>query len=241
MCNSTNTSEQLATPATELDLLFPKPPSYISEEYAEKTKDAIRKGGYCMQDGKTGLSKDSLAQILNTDKKGVNIFVEKLIGTDELKCINGETVVSTPKVKEELSRRIEQPRSDTERQNLQYNDSAVDSLRDCQEAERRRSRIEDTIRSEIRNLKKKRIKEYSITHDELTKEELQDNSAAHHITRKKDDPDKATDLDNIVIVNDDTHTTIHKECAETPEKLDELCDKKGWNRPNKSSKAHANG
>lgn len=233
MDNSQNISEQLATPAADLDLIFPKPPVYIPAEYAKKTYKAIESGGYCMEDGKTGISKDSLAQILDTDKKGVNIFVENLIGTDEIKCINGEIVVSTPKIKEELSRRIEQHRTDMERQNLQFNDSAVNALRDCQEAERRRSRAEDIKREELPKLKAKRIKEYNITSDELTGEPLLDNAAAHHITRKEDNPDCATDLEhNIKIVNESTHRKIHQENAETPKKLEELCKQNGWKSPN---------
>ena len=58
--------------------------------------------------------------------------------------------------------------------------------------------------------------------------EAYNDAEGHHKVRKADDPDKALDLDNIVVTKKKNHQTIHSEGANDPEKLKELAEKKGW-------------
>lgn len=67
---------------------------------------------------------------------------------------------------------------------------------------------------------------------QLEREKFEGDAEGHHITRKKDDPSKALVLSNIVVVKSQTHDTIHKAEANSPETLKELAKEKGWNEEN---------
>lgn len=80
--------------------------------------------------------------------------------------------------------------------------------------------------------RRKKIKAENITCDQLTGEEFEDDAEGHHMTRKKDDPSKALDPSNIIVVKSKTHDAIHKAEANSPETLKELAKEKGWNEEN---------
>ena len=97
------------------------------------------------------------------------------------------------------------------------------------ELEKERSINSDRIQKELPTLTKKKIKAENITCDQLTGEEFEDDAEGHHMTRKKDDPSKALDPSNIIVVKSKTHDAIHKAEANSPETLKELAKEKGWN------------
>ena len=74
--------------------------------------------------------------------------------------------------------------------------------------------------------------QYDNEGDQLTGEEFEDDAEGHHMTRKKDDPSKALDPSNIIVVKSKTHHAIHKAEANSPETLKELAKEKGWNEEN---------
>lgn len=100
------------------------------------------------------------------------------------------------------------------------------------ELEKERSINSDRIQKELPTLTKKKIKAENITCDQLTGEEFEDDAEGHHMTRKKDDPSKALDPSNIIVVKSKTHHAIHKAEANSPETLKELAKEKGWNEEN---------
>lgn len=226
-------NELVVHSASELTLNFPEANPHISEGDANKTRVAIREQGAYTPDGKAFINKRIIPKILATDNKGANRFVNDL--DDEEKMQNGpDTLVSVPSVMEEISNRLQWPIDTIKREKLKDNENCVAALRDAPELEKIREVQESRIRKELPGLKKKKIKAEGISACQVTREPLQPDAHAHHISRKADNPSLALDLTNIAVVNPRPHDEIHGAGAESSEELSALCKEKGWNDPTKS-------
>lgn len=233
MCNNKK-SELVIHSASDLTLTFPKANQHIPSKEAEKTRKAISTQGAYTPDGKAYVNKKALPQVLATDQKGVNRFVNDL--EDEDKMENGsETFVSAPAVMKEISERIQWPIDTIKKEKLRDSEGCVQALRDAPELDKIREVRESNIRKELPSLKMKKIKAESVTACQVTDEPLLPDAHAHHIQRKADNPSKALDLDNIVVVNPAPHDEIHAAGAESWDELSNLCKEKGWNDPTEKS------
>ena len=72
------------------------------------------------------------------------------------------------------------------------------------------------------------MKSENINKCQLVDEEFENDAQGHHKVRKADNPRKALDCDNIIVVKKRHHGIIHSEGAETPEELKVLAKIKGW-------------
>ena len=226
-------NELVVHSASDLTLKFPEANQHITSKEAKKTRKAVSTGGAYTPDGKAYVNKKALPQVLATDKKGVNRFVNDLENEDKMK--NGsEVFVSAPSVMKEISERIEWPIDTIQKEKLRDSEGCVQALRDAPELDKIREIKESNIRKELPGLKAKKIKAENITACQVSSKSLQPNSHAHHIVRKADDPWKALDLNNIAVVNPVPHDEIHAAGAESPEELSKLCKEKGWNDPTRS-------
>ena len=113
---------------------------------------------------------------------------------------------------------------------LRDSEACLKALRDAPELEKIREAQESRNRHEQSKLKVRKIEE-GVTTCQLSGEPLEANSEAHHIERKADNPKKALDLDNVVLVNPAVHQEIHRKGAESPEELKALCEEKNWKAP----------
>ena len=217
-------SKDIVLHSTEkLDIKFPEPYD-IDKKRSLKSQDLIKKTSIYNESGKTFINKNSISHLLGTDKKGVNKIYNNADNEDKIENGNNK-YLSTSATKKEISKRIEEPRDTLEREHLKDTEKNLIALRDFPDLEKLREIKESKIRKELPKVKEKKRKlekEDYVTGELLTKPEV------HHIERVADNPNKALDEDNLVVVNQDTHKEIHKEGAESKEKLEEF--KKNWNK-----------
>lgn len=234
-CNENNNLPDV-THASDIDFQFPKPSKNVEANIVKRIQDTVK--AECVMLSKTGetyISKEGVRKILFTDNPGVNKFINDL-DQEEIKKINGKQMIPTPEVNKELSKRIQEPREQQERENLKYSEQCVNSFRDNSDAEKRRTLEEEKIQRDLPSFTKKLKAKNNITNDELTDEPLEDGAEAHHIERRADSPTQALNPDNIVYVNKNTHKEIHrdKDKEVSRESLEEKCMEKNWKIPPKS-------
>lgn len=121
-----------------------------------------------------------------------------------------------------------------QKERLRDSEGCINALRDAPELEKIREAEESRNRKEQPKLKEKKIKAEGISVCQLTSEPLTGDAHAHHIERQADNPRKARDLNNVIVVNPSPHGEVHTAGAETREELSALCASKGWNDPTKS-------
>lgn len=216
--------------AKNLDIKFPQNTNLNEKENLLPQK-AIKETGIVDSTGKAFVGKTKMKDILITDKSGVNQFYNDL--NDEDKFENGnKKYASVSACQKEITSKVQQDRPQLEREKLKHSRDCLNAFIESPELEKERSINSDRIKQELPTLTKKKMKAENITCDQLTGEEFEGDAEGHHVTRKKDDPSKALDLDNIIVVKSKTHDTIHKEEANTPGDLKALAKEKGWSEDN---------
>jgi hypothetical protein len=214
--------------ANKITIKYPEPPECLEEKDVKTRQDKISKHGVYTNDGHCYLNKKAIPSVLCTDASGANTFYNDLENDDKL--VNGnERFATVEAVNKELSKRIQEPRDAYVREKLKYGEKCLNEFRDSPEISELRSIGESKIRKELPNLKEKKIKAENLETCQLTNEPLEKDAAAHHIERKSDKPRKATDLENILVINPNPHEIIHKEGAESKEELNNLAEQLGWN------------
>lgn len=230
--SKTRKSSLVVRTAADLTLKFPEPQPSLAVKDAEKTKDVIRKhGAYDLQGGSL-LSTKSLPKLLVTDVEGAKRFFMRLNDDDKVKDGNN-SFAKGPAVLKEIAQRIEAPRDAYVHERLKYNEECLKKLRDAPEIERIRVLLESKIRRELPNLKQLKINAGNISECQVSGDALEADAHAHHKERKSDNPHRALDLDNIIIVNEKPHQIIHQAKAGDDASLKELCIEKGWKLPSK--------
>lgn len=219
--------------AKDLTIIFPEKNKHISDKEAENSRALLQARGAYTSDGKVYIDKDALPHLLATDKKGINRFYNNLDNEEKLELGN-KSLASASSVNKEISERIQQPRDTLQKERLRDSESCIIALRDAPELEKIREAEESRNRKEQPKLKEKKIKAEGISACQLTGEPLEPDAHAHHMERQADNPGKARDLNNVIVVNPLPHGEVHKAGAETPEKLSALCATKGWRYPTKS-------
>ena len=102
-------------------------------------------------------------------------------------------------------------------------------IRDSKKAEVLRARYYENIEDQRKKLKKRRIKKYNITVDELTRKLLNLKTAEFsHIRSVAIYPDLQLEEDNGLIINKETHSIITKNNIQNEEDLVRLCVQKRW-------------
>ncbi|WP_367280603.1 hypothetical protein, partial [uncultured Clostridium sp.] len=89
----------------------------------------------------------------------------------------------------------------------------------------------DRIAKDRSSITKKKIKENNITQCQLSGEVFENDARGHHIERVADDPRKARDLENIIVVKDAVHKAIHNKGAESRESLKEFIKENEYETP----------
>ena len=219
--------------AKDLTITFPEKNKHISDREAEKNRSLLQDGGFYTSDGRVYIDKDALPHLMATDKKGVNRFYNNLDNEDQLE-LGSKSLASASSVNKEISERIQQPRDTLQKERLRDSEACINALRDAPELEKIREAEESRNRREQPKLKEKKIKAEGISACQLTGEPLDPAAHAHHMERQADNPRKARDLNNIIIVNPSPHREVHEAGAETPEELSALSLTKGWCYPTKS-------
>lgn len=112
---------------------------------------------------------------------------------------------------------------------LRYSEQIYMAIRDCDTAEIIREKYNSLMESERRKLKNKRIREYKIKNDELTGDRLEKETAEFsHIRSYAIFREVATNIENGLIVNKETHSIITKRGINDEIELYDLCIEKNW-------------
>lgn len=206
---------------SDLNISFPEPNEYIKKE-GEKTKILVKKDGSYTPDGRVFLKKNTLPHLLATDKKGVNRFYNDLEEEDKLE--NGQDkYASVESIQKEASKRIQEPRDTIQKTRLKYTEECLVAVRDAPEIEGLRELEESKNRKELPKIKNKKLKAERV--DYVTGEEL-NKPEVHHVERIADNPRKALDEDNLVVVNKKTHDELHNKGIESKNELEKFKNKK---------------
>jgi hypothetical protein len=216
------------------DIRFPENPN-LKDSEKSRIEDAIMKGSIVNPKGRLFLNKRNLPNVLATDKKGANKVYNNSQEDDKFE--NGdEQYLSTSQVRKEVDERLQQPRGALEREKLKHSGNCLDTIRESPTLVSERLIQSDRIRQERPKLTKRVIKDESIETCELSGEEFENDAEAHHIERVCDDPLKALDNDNLIVVKKEIHGDIHKNNLEGQDGLEEYADKKGYKLPNRLKK-----
>ena len=210
-----------------LTISFPDKNIHLEENESKKTRIIIQDNSVYSADGHGYINKNDASHLLGTDKKGVNRIYNNLDEEDKLENGN-EKFISIPAMNKEVSKRLEEPRDTLQRERLRDTEGCINAMRDAPELEKIREVKESKNRKEQPKLKAKKIKAENITSCQLTGDALESDADAHHIVRKSDEPNKASDLDNIIVINKKPHKTIHIKGAESEKELEELSKDQGW-------------
>ena len=112
---------------------------------------------------------------------------------------------------------------------IRYSKKLYYLIQDSDKAEVLRARYCESIAEERKKLKKRRIKEHSITVDELTRAPLNLKTAEFsHIRSAAIYPDLQLEVDNGLIINKETHDIITQNNVQNEEDLVRLCVQKRW-------------
>ncbi|WP_158301329.1 hypothetical protein [Janthinobacterium sp. BJB426] len=225
-------------PATTLSINFPPKNEHITDSEADKTRKLVKDNGEYTNEGKAYINKKALPHLLGTDTPGVNRIYNDLENDEKIE-LGDKKLVSIPAVHKIMSERIQEPRDTLQKERIRDAEACLTALRDAPELDKYREAEESRNRNEQSLLKGKKIAAENITACQLTGEPLASNAHAHHIERRADKPRMSRDLDNVIVINPEAHEEVHRNRAESPQELQDLCKTKEWNNPvkNDSSKA----
>lgn len=181
--------------AEDLSIDFPDN-KYLSDKEKAITRNAINKGGIVKNDGRTFVNKNNMSNLLCTDKKGANKVYNDLDDDEKFQDGNSK-YADTSAITKELSKRIQEPRPQLERERLKDSRDCINAFIDSPKLEKERSIESDRIQKELPKLTKKKMKSENIKCDQLTGETFDNDAEGHHKERKSDNPRKATDMSNI--------------------------------------------
>lgn len=216
-------AEELTITFPSNDLLEPKEQNVI--------QNAITKGGIVASEGRCYIDTKEMPKLLVTDNKGVAKIYNNAQEDDKYENGNNQ-YLSTSEIKKNIDERIQEPRGALEQEKLRYSETCLNAFRDSPELEKERHIEADRIAKERPLLTNKKIKAENIDMCQLSGEKFEDDARGHHIERVADNPRKARNLDNIVVVKAPIHVDIHNKGAESPEELKKYIETNNYNKPN---------
>ena len=215
--------------AGDLTINFPSN-NLLEEKEQEIIKKSIIQGGIVSEEGRCYVDAKMLPKLLVTDKKGAAKVYNNAQENDKYE--NGDNqYLSTSEVKKNIDERIQEPRSTLSHEKLKYSEECINAFRDSSELVNERHIESDRITNDRPLLTDKKIKEENITKCQLSGKPFENDARGHHIERVADNPRKARDLNNIVVVKDKIHDDIHNKGAESPEKLKKYIKENKYNMP----------
>ena len=215
--------------ATDLTINFPSN-NLLEEKEQDSIKKAINQGGIVSQEGRCYVDTKKLPKLLVTDKKGAAKVYNNAQENDKYENRNNQ-YLSTSEVKKNIDEKIQQPRNTLEHEKLKYSEECINAFRDSTELINERHIESDRITKDRPLLTNKKINKENITKCQLSGEPFEGDATGHHIERVADNPRKARDLNNIVVVKDEIHYDIHDKGAESTEELKKYIKKNNYNMP----------
>ncbi|MEG1132157.1 MAG: hypothetical protein RSD77_07555 [Romboutsia sp.] len=215
--------------AKDLNILFPSN-DLLEEKEQNLIKKSVNEGGLVSDKGRCYIDSKKLPKLLVTDKGGAAKIYNNAQEDDKYE--NGNTqYLATSEIKKNIDERIQEPRCTLEHEKLKYSERCIDAFRDSIDLVTERHIEADRIAHDRPLLTNKKIKADNITECQLSGEAFENDARGHHVDRVEDNPRKARDLDNIVVVKDKVHQDIHNKGAESSKKLKKYINENNYNMP----------
>ncbi|QUM78070.1 hypothetical protein HWV00_18655 [Moritella sp. 24] len=216
------TSQSLSS--SHLDSL----PKSLNRRSAKSTFNSWTSASLVDGIGQVWVVTEHLPSIWRTDAGTASYFVGG-IGSHDKANFNGQDCVRYSSVIYRLNEILQSPISHKRREYLRFSEELGQSVRDSDSVEVIRLRYREFIEETKKELKKRRIKQFRVSHDELTDDPLFHRSSEfHHIRRQSAYPDLISMIWNGLMINKTTHDIITaKNCSDEYDLL-ELCEDKGW-------------
>lgn len=192
--------------ATEFKIEFPDDKNLKKIEKRQIQK-AIKDGEIAIGT-KTYVDSSKVPKLLSTDKKGVQIVLNNA-PKEDVKQYGNTDYLSTPHIQKEIAQRKEQPRSELEREKLNYTSKCLDAFSCNPQLNKERNIENNRIVKERSKIGAKVIKKRKSTVSEVSGEPLNGDACVHHKNRVADKPEEAFDDDNLTVIKDSEHTEFH--------------------------------
>jgi len=170
-----------------------------------------------------------LHSILRTTKDNVKYYIQQISKQNKWK--DGQvTYIRGSEIIGYIDYRLQHAGEIAKEKNLRFSYDTYSAIRDSDTVRLLRAEYYESIKNCAKKLKKERIKQFRITHDELTNEVLNKRlSEFSHIRSCSIYPYLIDNIYNGHIVNESTHDIITRNSINDENELYELCEKLGWN------------
>lgn len=192
--------------ATEFDIKFPDNQN-LKDNEKNQIQKAITDGAIAIET-KTFVDSDKVPKLLSTDKKGVQIVLNNA-PKEDVKQYGDTDYLSTPHIQKEIAKRKEQPRSELEREKLNYASECLNAFSGNSQLNKERNIGNDRIVKERSKIGAKVIKERDASVSEISGEPLEGDARVHHKNRVADKPEEAFDDNNLTVIKDQEHIEYH--------------------------------
>ena len=194
----------------------------LSKTWVNSIENAWIKGAFLDKKGIVWIKYRYLHILARIKKELVNYYLA-LIGLPVSEYISGTDFINL------LSIVFDATPTFRKRDYIRYSEKLYYLIKDSDKAEVLRARYYESIADQRKKLKKRRIKEHSITVDELTRAPLNLKTAEFsHIRSAAIYPDLQLEVDNGLIINKETHKIITQNNIQNEEDLVRLCVQKRW-------------
>lgn len=207
MSSESNDGNELSIrKAKEFDIKFPNNQN-LKDNEKKQIQKAIMNGAIAIGT-KTFVDSDKVPKLLSTDKKGVQIILNNA-PKEDVKQYGNSDYLSTPHIQKEIAERREQPRSELEREKLNYASRCLDAFSGNPQLNKERNIGSDRIVKGRSQIAAKVIKERGATVSEISGEPLNGDARVHHKNRVADKPEETFDDNNLTVIKDQEHTEYH--------------------------------
>jgi hypothetical protein len=211
--------------ATELDIKFQS--SGLNHATEKSIYNAWMKTAMIDNHGAVWLLPDRLAEILRTSKPNARYIQSNIRDEYKRQSANG-TYLNYSEVNRILTDIAQHAGSTKREQYADFSESIGRSIRKCGKAQLLRAQTYEAITDEKRKLKSIRIKALKLVADELTLVPLLKTSEFAHIRSCAIYPQFATNWNNGLILNRDTHLIVTQHEINNEHQLLQLCKERNW-------------
>ncbi len=227
--NSKNKIVPIFNKSHSIDYNLESIPDRLYKPSAQKTLNAWENGTLVDTIGQVWIISDFLPSIWRTDASTASFFIGGISNNDKAN-FGGNDCIKYSAVIYRLNELIQSPISSKRRDYLRVSDDIGKRVRDSDPVEVIQLRYREFIEEVKKRLKQQRIKNYSISSDELTGKILNISLCEfHHIRRQSIYTDMISFLWNGLIINKETHNIITANEISDEYDLKAICEKKGWN------------
>lgn len=197
----------------DLSIKFPKN-KRIDKGIKERREKLIVNHAIADHKNKTFVGNPAIKNLLSTDTAGARKFIVETDDEEKLE-VEGNKYTSTRSIKDELAKRMEEPRSIDKQNEYEHANGALDALMRASELVIDRltesKRLEKNEAKFLKDLQKElKIEVCDVSGERFTK---RNPAHGHHLERKSDNPSKILDKNNIRFVTSDIHKDIHRKGA----------------------------